>query len=230
MTSEHEKRPKRPEKGCKTTSMNTTDHPAERVAGKDADGVGSKKNLLKTPPRELRFKAPERGAGSSLSDEQYNALCLDLVAGKSIVATCTDHEVAKSTAQAIRESIRDQIPSWKERTSAKLGGIISELADSIQDDLRSGKLSADKKPVAFGILIDKKFALDGDNVSVIRHEKGDSGANFAENFNKYLESLPTANGDQLIIDQVDEAPKPLNINDPVKKRVENEPNGGGGDS
>ena len=215
MTSKPEKRPKRPAKSFKNTSMNTTSPPS----GEDAADV-----------EELRFKSPERGAGSSLTDEQYNALCLDLVAGKSIVATCTDHSVAKSTAQAIRESIRDQIPSWKERTSAQLGGIISELAESIADDLRSGKLSADKKPVAFGILIDKKFALDGDNVSVIRHEKGDSGANFAENFAAYLQSLPSANGEQLIDDQPQAAPKPLIINAPADECPSNVREGGGGDS
>ena len=204
-----------PVKSCKNTLMNTTSPPPEE------EGAGVE---------ELRFEKPESGAGSSLEVEQYNALCLDLVSGKGMIEIGHKHNVSKDTVQRIKASIRDRIPDWKRRTSEEISELITDMISSLREDLAAGKLSPDKKSVTIGILADKKRDLDGDNVSVVRHEKADLQGNFAEIIADYLQSLPSANGEQLIDDQPQAAPNPLIINAPDDECPSNVRQGGGGDS
>jgi|TARA_A100001037_G_scaffold262802_1_gene252648 hypothetical protein len=220
-------KPKQQQADSNNTSMSTT-NPA-----KSDDGGVSKRILLKRTGAKV-FKSPDRGPGRQMSDEAYNALCHDLIEGKTIVAACVDHKLAKSTVQAIRESIRDEIPSWKERTSAKLGELITDLADSLAKDLRDGRLSPDRKSISLGILADKKFALDGENGVTITHKRAETDESWQERFKTYLDSLPQANPEvgQLIHDQQDPPPKPLVVNDnkpDCTETVREIELGGGGD-
>ena len=137
-----------------------------------------------------QFKKPQKGIGSRLSDEVYEKVCQDLIDGKSLITVALAHSVSNSTVQTIKKSIKDQIPDWKQRTSNKLGEIISELADSLHQDLREGRLSPDKKSVSIGILSDKKRDLDGEK-TVIEHRRVDSEEDFRKRMDDYLSSLPS---------------------------------------
>ena len=117
-------------------------------------------------------------------------MCQDLIDGKSMMRIGVEHSLAKSTVQTIRESIKDRIPDWKQRTSAKLGEIITELAESLHQDLLEGRLNPDKKSVSIGILSDKKRDLDGEK-TVIEHRKVDSEEDFRRRMDDYLSSLPS---------------------------------------
>ena len=137
-----------------------------------------------------QFKSPEKGPGSSLSDEQYNQVCQDLIDGYSLTSVGHRNNIARASAQSIKETIRSQIPDWKQRTSAKLSDLITEMVDSLHEDLREGKLSPDRKSVTIGILSDKKRDLDGEK-TVIEHRKVDSEEDFRRRMDDYLASLPS---------------------------------------
>ena len=149
-----------------------------------------------------QFRKPERGPGSSLSQEKYDQVCSDLIEGKSLISIGVEHSLAKSTVQTIKETIKDHIPDWKQRTSTKLGEIITEMAESLHQDLREGRLSPDKKSISIGILSDKKRDLDGEK-TVIEHRRVDSEEDFRRRMDDYLASLPSAQ-------TIDLADKPKN--------------------
>lgn len=155
----------------------------------------SKKNLL-NPPKDNEFKSPSKGPGSSLSDDVYNNVCKQLIEGRSLTDVAHQNSIARSTVDCIKETIRSQIPTWKQRNSAKLGDLISELIDSLHQDLREGRLSADKKSITIGILADKKEKLDGDH-TVIEHRTVSSGEDFSRRMAEYLGSLPSANTQEI---------------------------------
>lgn len=164
----------------KNTSMNITSPQAS-----EPEGEGDK----------LQFKSPEKGPGSSLSDEQYNQVCQDLIDGYSLTSVGQRNDISRVTAHSIKEGIRDQIPDWKQRTSAKLSDLIAEMVDSLHQDLREGKLNPDKKSVSIGILSDKKRDLDGEK-TVIEHRRVDSADDFRKKMDDYLSSLPSGNPQQ----------------------------------
>ena len=199
-------KPSKQQSDCKPTSTNTTS-PLGNVAEDGEGSVGSKKIFL-NPVSASQFKKPEKGIGSRLSDEVYEKVCQDLIDGKSIITVALAHSVSNSTVQTIKKSIKDHIPDWKQRTSNKLGEIISELADSLHQDLREGRLSPDKKSVSIGILSDKKRDLDGEK-TVIEHRKVDSKEDFRKQMDAYLDSLPSAKTVDLV--QTDENPSIIDV-------------------
>lgn len=167
-------------KDSRNTSTKTTD-----LQASEPEGEGDK----------LQFKSPEKGPGSSLSDEQYNQVCQDLIEGYSLTSVAHRNSIARASAQSIKETIRSQIPDWKQRTSAKLSDLITEMVDSLHEDLRNGKLSPDRKSVTIGILSDKKRDLDGEK-TVIEHRRVDSEDDFRKKMDDYLSSLPSGNPQQ----------------------------------
>ena len=177
----------KPQNDSNPTSQNTIGHLANEAEGEDD---------------KPQFRKPEKGIGSRLTDEQYNQVCQDLIDGKSIITVALTHSVANSTVQTIKATIKDHIPDWKQRTSNKLGEIISDMADSLHQDLLSGKLSPDKKSISIGILTDKKRDLDGEK-TVIEHRRVDSEEDFRRRMDDYLASLPSAQ-------TIDLADKPKN--------------------
>lgn len=142
-----------------------------------------------------QFMKPEKGIGSRLTQEQYSQVCQDLIDGYSLTSVAHRNNIARASAQSIKETIRSQIPDWKQRTSAKLSDLITEMVDSLHEDLRDGKLSPDKKSVTIGILSDKKRDLDGEK-TVIEHRRVDSEDDFRKKMDDYLSSLPSGNPQQ----------------------------------
>ena len=199
-------KPSKQQNDCKPTSTNTTS-PLGNVA-EGGEGSGGSKKIFLNPVSASHFKKPEKGPGSSLSEEKYDQVCQDLIDGKSMMRIGVEHSLAKSTVQTIRESIKDRIPDWKQRTSAKLGEIITELAESLHQDLLEGRLSPDKKSVSIGILSDKKRDLDGEK-TVIEHRKVDSEEDFRKRMDAYLDSLPSAKTVDLV--QTDKNPSIIDI-------------------
>lgn len=177
----------KPQNDSNPTSQNTIAPLANEADGED---------------HKLQFRKPERGPGSSLSQEKYDQVCSDLIEGKSLISIGVEHSLAKSTVQTIKETIKDHIPDWKQRTSTKLGEIITEMAESLHQDLREGRLSPDKKSISIGILSDKKRDLDGER-TVIEHRRVDSEEDFRRRMDDYLASLPSAQ-------TIDLADKPKN--------------------
>lgn len=177
----------KPQNDSNPTSQNTIVPLANEVEGED---------------HRPQFRKPERGPGSSLSQEKYDQVCSDLIEGKSLISIGVEHSLAKSTVQTIKETIKDHIPDWKQRTSTKLGEIITEMAESLHQDLREGRLSPDKKSISIGILSDKKRDLDGEK-TVIEHRRVDSEQDFRRRMDDYLASLPSAQ-------TIDLADKPKN--------------------
>lgn len=137
-----------------------------------------------------QFIKPQKGIGSRLTQEQYSQVCQDLIDGYSLTSVGQRNDISRVTAHSIKEGIRDQIPDWKQRTSAKLSDLIAEMVDSLHQDLREGKLNPDKKSVSIGILTDKKRDLDGEK-TVIEHRKVDSEEDFRRRMDDYLASLPS---------------------------------------
>jgi len=177
----------KPQKDSNPTSQNTIGHLANEAEGED---------------HKPQFRKPEKGIGSRLTDEQYNQVCQDLVDGYSLTSVAQRNNIARASAQSIKEGIRDQIPDWKQRTSAKLSDLIAEMVDSLHQDLREGKLNPDRKSISIGILSDKKRDLDGEK-TVIEHRRVDSEEDFRRRMDDYLASLPSAQ-------TIDLADKPKN--------------------
>ena len=63
------------------------------------------------------------------------------------------------------------IGGWKERMSRILARATETAAAGLVDDLEKGKLPAGQKPIAIGILVDKKLLLDGEATSRIEVER-----------------------------------------------------------
>ena len=177
----------KPQNDSNPTSQNTIGHLANEAEGED---------------HKPQFRKPEKGIGSRLTDEQYNQVCQDLVDGYSLTSVAQRNNIARASAQSIKEGIRDQIPDWKQRTSAKLSDLIAEMVDSLHQDLREGKLNPDRKSISIGILSDKKRDLDGEK-TVIEHRRVDSEEDFRRRMDDYLASLPSAQ-------TIDLADKPKN--------------------
>ena len=108
-----------------------------------------------TPTR----RAPAKGPGSTLSDRLYSRVCDHLIAGESLQKVSLETGVSDYTVKAIKGRIRDEIPDWKKNTSRKMEKLITELIESLQNDLTEGRLSPDRKAIAIGILIDKREKL-----------------------------------------------------------------------
>lgn len=62
-----------------------------------------------------------------------------------------------------------EIGGWKERMSRILSRATETAAASLVDDIEKGNLPAGQKPIAIGILMDKKLLLDGEATSRVEH-------------------------------------------------------------
>ena len=182
MSLKPKKKRQRQQSDSKNTSTSTT---SSKSSG---DGDGDDESAV-----ALTFTSPDRGPGSTLSDEVYNKVCQGLIAGHSLTTVGLEAGVGRNLVNTIKERIRGSIPNWKKRTSRMMGELITELCDSLADDLRQGKLSPDRKSVHLGILSDKKSALDGDRTLTIEHKRVTSGEDFEKRIRDYLSGLPSAN-------------------------------------
>ena len=74
-----------------------------------------------------------------------------MIAGESLQKVSLETGVSDYTVKAIKGRIRDEIPDWKKNTSRKMEKLITELLESLQNDLTEGRLSPDRKAIAIGI-------------------------------------------------------------------------------
>lgn len=182
---------KKQQKDSKNTSTSITN--LDRKGEGNADDVGSKKNLLEKT-EDYEFKAPIKGAGSTLSDKAYNQVCKDLVEGYSLTAVAQRNCLGRQSVVNIKENIRDRIPNWKQSTSRKMGDLITRMMDSLEDDLINGRLNPDRKSIHIGILAQRKGEIDGDKNITITHRKEPSDNDFHQKMDAYLNSLKNVTG------------------------------------
>ena len=133
---------------------------------------------------------PSSGPGSSLSDSSYSEICRLLIDGNTIHKIQTLTGVSDYTIKGIKRQIRDEIPDWKKNISRRMEEVITELVDSLEDDLRSDRLSPDRKAIAIGILVDKREKL-GDNVRIdlTNRVTAESSRDFSNRLNEWMATL-----------------------------------------
>ena len=140
-------------------------------------------------------EAPDRliplsGPGSSLSPSCYSEICHQLVKGKTIHQICAQTGVSDYTIKGIKRQIREEIPDWKKNISRRMEEVITELVDSLEEDLRSDRLSPDRKAIAIGILVDKREKLgDSVRIDLTNRVTAESSQNFSKRLNEWMATL-----------------------------------------
>jgi len=98
--------------------------------------------------------------------------------GKSYNEITAITGAAPNTISRICYENAEELGKWKKRVSNKLGEAIDLLSDRLVTE--GDKLSVGQIPVAIAIALDKKAALDGDNISHVVHHKGLSHTEMAD--------------------------------------------------
>ncbi len=112
----------------------------------------------------------DRSSYKKKDPERYNQIIELRKEGKSYNQITAITGAAPSTISRICHENADELKAWKNRISSKLGEAIDLLSDRLITEADSVSLS--QIPVSIAIAIDKKAALDGENVSHVVHHKG----------------------------------------------------------
>ncbi len=90
------------------------------------------------------------------------AVCIDLLAGRSHRAIAADYRVGRQTIAAIEQVMRgrDELLPLAQTLQVGLGQCIVLMLFRLREALLAGEFSAAQIPIALGVLIDKKAALD----------------------------------------------------------------------
>jgi hypothetical protein len=90
------------------------------------------------------------------------AVCIDLLAGRSHRAIAADYRVGRQTITAIEQVMRsrDELLPLAQTLQVGLGQCIVLMLFRLREALIAGEFSAAQIPIALGVLIDKKAALD----------------------------------------------------------------------
>ena len=92
--------------------------------------------------------------------------------------------------KGIKRQIRKELPDWKKNVSRRLEEVISDLVDSLEDDLHNSRLSPDRKAIAIGILVDKREKLrEGMRVDLTQKVTTESSQAFSRRLNEWMTSL-----------------------------------------
>ena len=135
-------------------------------------------------------RTPLSGPGSSLSDSSYSEICRLLIEGNTIHKIQTLTGVSDYTIKGIKRQIRDEIPDWKKNISRRMEEIITDLVDSLENDLRNNRLSPDRKAIAIGILADKREKLgDSLRLELTSRVTTESSQAFYRRLNEWIASL-----------------------------------------
>ena len=102
--------------------------------------------------------------------ERYQEILSLRKEGKSYNEITSITGAAPNTISRICYENAEELGKWKKRVSNKLGEAIDLLSDRLVSE--GDKLSVGQIPVAIAIALDKKAALDGDNISHVVHHKG----------------------------------------------------------
>lgn len=122
---------------------------------------------------QLAGRDRERFTGSTVAKdgELVDAVLAAVVQGVPRETIARLARISPSSIAAIVERAEKsgQIGGWKERMSRILARATETAAAGLVDDIERGKLPAGQKPVAIGILVDKKLLLDGEATSRVEH-------------------------------------------------------------
>ena len=133
---------------------------------------------------------PSSGPGSSLTGTSYSEICRLLIDGNTIHKIQTLTGVSDYTIKGIKRQIREELPDWKKNVSRRLEEVISDLVDSLEDDLHNSRLSPDRKAIAIGILVDKREKLrEGVRVDLTQKVTTESSQSFSKKLNEWVASL-----------------------------------------
>ena len=112
----------------------------------------------------------DRTSYKKYDPEKYNQIIELRKEGKSYNQITAITGAAPNTISRICHENADELKAWKNRVSSKLGEAIDLLSDRLITEADNVSLS--QIPVSIAIAIDKKAALDGENVSHVIHHKG----------------------------------------------------------
>lgn len=141
----------------------------------------------------FKQKTPTSGPGSTLSDFVYSKICTLLIEGETIHMISLQTGISDYTIKGIKRRIADQIPDWKKNTTGRMERLITELLDSLSDDLKNNRLSPDRKAIAIGILTDKREKLgEGVRVDLTHKVSTKSSQTFSIKLNEWMESIGVA--------------------------------------
>jgi hypothetical protein len=114
--------------------------------------------------------------------------------GKSYNQITAETGAATNTIARICAENAEELGKWKKRVSTKLGEAIDVLSDRLVSE--ADKLALSQIPVSIAIAVDKKAALDGENVSHVVHHKGLTHSGLGAK----LDEMKKANKDTQVID------------------------------
>lgn len=121
--------------------------------------------------RHLVAYAADRARFTGTTTEK-DARLVDSVLAAVVAGVPKEHiahlaGISPSTVQGIIERAEDagKIGGWKQRMSRTLARATESCAAGLVEDIENGRLAPGQKPVAIGILVDKKLLLDGEATS-----------------------------------------------------------------
>ena len=133
---------------------------------------------------------PSSGPGSSLTGTSYSEICRLLIEGNTIHKIQNLTGVSDYTIKGIKRQIREELPDWKKNVSRRLEEVISDLVDSLEDDLHNNRLSPGRKAIAIGILVDKREKLrEGMRVDLTQKVTSETSQAFSRRLNEWMTSL-----------------------------------------
>ena len=124
------------------------------------------------------WAVPDSNSYKNKQPEKYQEILSLRKEGKSYNEITAITGAAPNTISRICYENAEELGKWKKRVSNKLGEAIDLLSDRLVSE--GDKLSVGQIPVAIAIALDKKAALDGDNISHVVHHKGLSHSEMAD--------------------------------------------------
>src|SRR5262245_31373899 len=132
------------------------------------------------------------GAFISRQDHLCRAIVSDLLNGVSRRVIAERYSVSRNSVNAIREILdaRGELEPLKKELARRLDRCVIYSLENLEEALCAGEIAKGSLPIALGILLDKKAALEG--VPTARIEHITSRKVTHEELNSWLESLPSA--------------------------------------
>ena len=90
-----------------------------------------------------------------------------LIAGNGLIEIASQVGCSPTTVQKIRHEIKEQIPTWRERTIKKLTKLHTDVVTDLQENYKS--VPAGQKAILFGVLTDKIKDLSAENNTSVTH-------------------------------------------------------------
>lgn len=114
--------------------------------------------------------------------EKYNLILQLRKEGKSYNQITAETGAATNTIARICAENAEELGKWKRRVSTKLGEAIDLLSERLVKEADDVSLS--QIPVSIAIALDKKAALDGENITHVVHHKGLTHSDLGDKLDK----------------------------------------------